>query len=545
MLEGCTPLPEEFLRRYREAGALLDETLGEIVDGSAERFPERVALVAGERRLTYRELFELTEHHADQLVALGLRPQDRVVLQLPNIPEFVILYFALVKIGALPITALPAHRGKEINHFISHSEARAYAIPRQFRNFDYLALASQQKQSQSHLRLVLVADAKDDDLPPGFVSITRLLEKPAARRPKFRPDPFDIGLFQLSGGTTGLSKLIPRTHSDYARSAYLTGRCWASSETTVMLIALPIAHNFSLLSSQGTLIAGGTLVLSYDTEPIGLLSAIERERVTVLPGVPTLLINLMDHQEKQRRDLSALLLVVAGGAKFLASGVKRAYDVFQCKVQNVLGMAEGFWCWTSLDDPVEKVLETVGRPATPFDEIRVVDSDDREVRPGQIGELLTRGPYTVRAYYKAPEANAKSFTPDGFYRSGDLVTVDDDGYFTVMGRNKDFINRGGEKISAEEVENLVADHPKIKSAVLVAMPHPVTGEKGCLFVIADEGQTVTLGEVVEHLGKKEVAKFKYPERLEIVASFPTTAVGKVSRRDLRELIARKVAQERG
>jgi 2,3-dihydroxybenzoate-AMP ligase len=545
MLEGCKPLPEEAFRRYREAGALQDETLGEIIDRSAERFPERIALVAGERRVTYRELYELTEHLADHLVALGLRPQDRVVLQLPNVLEFILLYFSLAKIGAVAVGGLAAHRAREISYFVSHSQAYALAVPRRFRNFDYLPLANEQKQQHPHLRLVLVADPKDDDLPPGFVSIPRLLEKPVARRPKFRADPFDVGYLLLSGGTTALPKLIPRTHSNYAYNSRLMSAAAKGSEETVVLLALPMAHNAALLWMQGALMRGGTVVISYEPDAVEHLKVIERERVTVIPGVPTLIVGLLDAQLKERRDLSSLKVLVVGGAKFARALVEQALKIFGCQVQQVFGTGEGLCTATSLDDPLEKILETVGKPLSPFDEVRVVDTEDRDVRPGEMGELITRGPYTLRAYYKAPEANAKSFTPDGFYRTGDLVRIDDDGYMIVMGRSKDVVNRAGEKISAEEVEGLLADHPKIKSAILVPMPHPVTVEKGCLFVIPREGSTLTLRDVTEHLDKKQVAKFKYPERLEIIDTLPMTMAGKIARHELREAIARKLAQEKG
>jgi 2,3-dihydroxybenzoate-AMP ligase len=236
--------------------------------------------------------------------------------------------------------------------------------------------------------------------------------------------------------------------------------------------------------------------------------------------------------------------IVAGGAKFQSSSAQKAIEVLRCEVQQVLGMAEGFCTGTRLGDSLGAVLDTVGRPYSEHDEYRLVGLDGSDVGPDEIGELLVSGPYTIRGYYKALEHNTKSFTPDGFYRTGDLLRRDQNGDLVVEGRNKDVINRAGEKISAEEVEDLIADHPGISGAVLVAMPDPVTGEKGCLFAIPKDGAALTLEDITAHLTAKRVARFKFPERLEIIEAFPMTAVGKVSRRDLRDLVARKVAEDR-
>jgi 2,3-dihydroxybenzoate-AMP ligase len=543
MLEGCVPWPAELLRRYREAGALRDETLGELLDDAARRFPDRIAIVQGETRLSYAALHQLTERAADHLVALGFRPCERVVVQTPNVPEFVILYFAMLKIGVLPILAVPAHRAAEIDYFIGHAEAAGYVIASRYRNFDYLALAAEQRERHPSLRSVLVVD---DGCPerPGFVSIPKLLVREAPRRPEFRPDPFDAGLFQLSGGTTGLPKLIPRTHTDYYYNSRLVAEIFAFERSTVVMVAIPVSHNFPIQwGIQAPFMVGATAVLVKDPNPGEILAAIERERVNVLPAVPAQHVAIMDRLETERRDVSSLKHIIAGGSKFVSAAAQRAIDIYRGRVQQVLGMAEGFCCVTRLDDSLDTVRETVGRPLSELDEFRLVDAEGREVAPGEAGELLVRGPYTIHGYYRAPEHNAKGFTADGFYRTGDVLRLDEAGNLVVEGRRKDVINRAGEKFSAEEIENLLADHPQIQSAVLVAMPDRVMGEKGCLFAIAREGQMPTLADVVAHMESKRVARFKYPERLEIVQQFPLTAVGKISRRELRELIARKLEQE--
>jgi 2,3-dihydroxybenzoate-AMP ligase len=544
VLEGCTPWPSSFVERYRSAGVWRDETIGEMLDTAVARHGAKVALVAGDRRYTYREIGELAERLANRLVRLGLRAGDPIVVQLPNVPEFVFLYFALAKIGALPIMALPAHRATEIEYFVRHADATGYAIPRTYRNFDYVALAHELRERHQGLRWIFVAD-RDVPAGEGFVSLPRLLEEDAPARPRFRPDPFDVALFLLSGGTTGLPKLIPRTHADYLYNSRQTNEVCRFDESTVLLLAIPASHNFALSCPgvQGTLMAGGTLIFTLVPDPDAILDTIARERVTCMPGVPALHIGVMDRQEAAPRDLSSLRQILAGGAKFLPESAARALEVLGCRVQQVIGMAEGFISFTSFDDPVEVVLETVGKPISSFDEFRLVDEDGRDVPRGTIGELWVRGPYTIRGYYRAAEHNAKAFTADGFYKTGDMLRQDAVGNLIVEGRLKDMINRAGEKISAEEVENLVADHPKVAQVALVSMPDRVTGEKGCLFVTCRPGEALTLAEIVAHLEQKRVARFKFPERLEVLERFPVTAVGKISKKDLREVIRKRLEEE--
>jgi non-ribosomal peptide synthetase component E (peptide arylation enzyme) len=285
-------------------------------------------------------------------------------------------------------------------------------------------------------------------------------------------------------------------------------------------------------------------VLLDSAAPADVLAVIERERVTCMPGVPALYIGMMERQQVVRRDLSSLRQIMAGGAKFLPTSVSRAHEVLGCRVQQVFGMAEGFIAATRLRDPHQAVLETVGTSISPHDEYRVVDGEAKEVGVGEVGELLVRGPYTIRGYCKAADHNRRAFTEDGFYRTGDMVARDSSGRLVVAGRVKDMVNRAGEKVSAEEVENLVIDHPKVRAAALVAMSDPLLGERGCLFVTCEQGVTIQLAEIVAHLEQKRVARFKFPERLEVVDNLPMTAVGKIAKKVLRERIERILTEER-
>lgn len=545
MLEGCTPWPAELAERYRREGYWRGETLGGAFFRAVETYGERVALVYGEERLTYRELGGRVRHLAGQFWQLGLRPLDRVVLQLPNIPEFFYSYLALVSLGAIPVLCLPPHRLSEISYIAGFTEARGYIFPATFRGFDYRELARQVHSNNPGLEFLLVTGGEPGE---GMLSLDALLAgPPAVGTPDLRSlaRPEEVAVFQLSGGTTGLPKIIPRTHDDYVYNSLTSGAIGGFSEDTIFLAATPIAHNFALAcpGAQAAFFYGGRVVLPLSQEPEEIFRCIEAEGVTYVPAVPAMIITWLNSPARGKYDLSSWQVVINGGAKLPPEAARRVRPELGCRLQQIFGMAEGLLLMTRLDDPEEEVFETVGRPISPADEVRIVDDGDREVPDGESGELTCRGPYTLRGYYKAPEHNARSFNAEGFFHTGDVMYKNPAGNYVVAGRKKDLINRGGEKISAEEVENLILSHPAVQNVALVAMPDPVLGERGCAYVILKPGQSLTLPELTAFLLERQIAKFKLPERLEVVESFPLTGVGKVSKKDLREDIAAKLRAE--
>jgi 2,3-dihydroxybenzoate-AMP ligase len=345
---------------------------------------------------------------------------------------------------------------------------------------------------------------------------------------------------QLSGGSTGLPKLIPRTHDDYIYSLRISADICRLDGSSVYMAALPAAHNFPLSSPGilGTLYAGGKIVLAPRPNPDEAFPLIAREGVTITALVPPLALIWMEAAAR-RHDLSCLRVLQVGGAKFSPEAAARVRSVLGCTLQQVYGMAEGLVNYTRLDDPEDVIIHTQGRPMSPYDEIRVVDEEDREVGDGETGQLLTRGPYTIRGYYNAEAHNAKSFTSDGFYRTGDLVRLAPNGCLVVEGRVKDQINRGGEKVAAEEVENHLLAHPDVHDAAVVSMPDEFLGERTCAFVIP-RGRTPAADELRAFLRERGLAAYKLPDRVEITDRFPQTAVGKVSKKALRETIAAKL-----
>jgi len=547
VLEGVVPFPPEFAKRYREKGYWVDKTLAQEYKIAFAKYEKRVALLDRDRSITYGELDRMSDNLALNLLEIGFQPLDRVVVQLPNVSEFVVLYLALQKIGGIPIAALMPHRFAEISQFAELSGAVACVVPDQQGDFDYCAMVDRIRQKVSNLRHGIVLGPPR----PGFISLSEMIAKPAklpmSALSEIQIDPVDPAIFQLSGGTTGIPKLIPRTHNDYAYNSKVASSVCAVGESTVLLVILPIAHNLPLACPgiQGVFFHGGRVVLSTSARPEDVCALIETHRVTHIKVVPALLIRLLHDPAVSRHDLSSLKIIQSGGQSMLPEVRLLSKRLIPSAfVQENFGMSEGLLMFVRLDDPLDVSQETVGRPVCPDDEVRILDDDDREILGGEVGELCCRGPYTLRGYFGVPEYNARTFTSDGFYRSGDLMRRHKSGNYIVEGRKKDLINRGGEKISAEEIENLILSHPSVKNASCVPVPDPVLGERMCACVLLRENAQLNFNELKDFLLGKEIAKYKLPERLEIMRDFPLSPFGKVSKKTLTETISQKMVAER-
>jgi 2,3-dihydroxybenzoate---[aryl-carrier protein] ligase len=546
VLDGVVQFPREFAALYRAKGYWQDRSIAAVFGEVFGRFGDRVAVIDGEKVVTYSQLHDRAIRLALNLLDEGLKPLDRVVVQLPNVVEFAYLYFALQKIGCIPIMALPTHRFREISQFIELSGAVACATPDKTKDFDYRDLVRRIRPASKSLRCGIVLG----DTPEGYLSLTDLIERRSNRSPvdlrTITIDAEDPAVFQLSGGTTGVPKLIPRTHNDYIYNSELAAAVTGVDSDSVLLNVLPLAHNLPLACPglQGYLLRGGKVVLANSTRSEDIFALIERHRVSHLAVVPALLIRLINDPSIRKYDLSSLQVIQSGGQRLQPEVRRRTKELIPSAfVQENFGMAEGMLMFVRPDDPEEVRMETVGRPVSPDDEVRLVDDDDNEVAPGEVGELLARGPYTLRGYFGVPEYNARAFTSDGFYRSGDLMRQHPSGNYMVEGRKKDLINRGGEKISAEEIENIILTHPAVQNVACVPMPDPFLGERMCAYVILRAGASLSLQQLVVFLMNEEIAKHKFPERLEIVDEFPLSPFGKVSKKDLTERIALKLNAE--
>lgn len=528
-----SPWPAEFAQRYREQGYWLDLPLTHILQRHYALNPEQIAIICGERRFSYRQLDLLSERLAHSLLRRGLSVGDSALVQLPNVAEFYIVFFALLKIGVAPVNALFNHQRLELTAYAKQLQPRLLIVSSEhplFVDDDFVC------------DLETVSPALTSVLVLGDSSYAENLQQLLAGDGEVnlaivpQPSPADqVAFFQLSGGSTGTPKLIPRTHNDYYYSLRRSAEICGINRGTRYLCALPAAHNFPLSSpgALGVFYSGGTLVLALDPEPLRCFHLIEQHQVTMTALVPSAVALWLQAVPGRRQQLTSLQLLQVGGANFAEALARRVPAELGCQLQQVFGMAEGLVNYTRLDDSDEKIFTTQGCPMSPGDEIGVVDIDGNPVGEGETGMLITRGPYTFRGYYCADKHNAQALDRAGFYCSGDLVQQTAEGYLRVVGRVKDQINRGGEKISAEEVENLLLEHPAILQAALVAIPDELLGEKSCACLVVKNPVPRPVA-LRQYLRAQGIADFKLPDRFQIFEQLPLTAVGKTDKRALRE-----------
>lgn len=531
---GMVPWPDEDGAQYVAKGYWEGRGLAEyLYDESIAE--DATCLIDGQMRMSYRDLRARVDGAARHLHGLGLRADDRVVVQLPNCWEFVVLTAACFRLGVLPVMAQPAHRHLEIANMADLTEAKALVVPDTVNDFDHQAMAWKIAASTPSVDHVIVAGG---DVWADSIDLRAICEpiSNADELDKTAPNADAAALFLLSGGTTGRPKLIPRTHNDYAYMVKRAAEICRIGPDTVYLAVHPVAHGFTMAGPGilGTLISGGRVVIARSPAPERAFAAIEAERVTMTSLVPASVRRWLEHRESDRRhDLSSLRLVQVGGARFSPEVARRVPPTFGCALQQAYGMSEGLFCLTRPGDSPEVAYHTQGRPICPDDELLLVDDYGAPVASGEQGLLLTRGPYTPRGYYRAAELNAEAFAPGGWYRTGDLVRLRPDGNLVVEGRTKDVINRGGEKISAEELEEIIEQFDGVRMVAAVGMPDPLLGERVSIYVVPVSGKEITLDGIRTSLEQVGLARYKIPEQLVLVDELPTTALGKTDKKALR------------
>jgi 2,3-dihydroxybenzoate-AMP ligase len=532
-----TPWPRDVAAHYRAAGYWRDFPLGRYLWQWADRYGDRVALVDGMTRIGFRHLAEHADTVAEGLLEHGLDEGDRVLVQLPNTWQFVALLLGCVRAGVAPVLALPSHREHELDYLARHAGVRMIVVPDELRGHDHQAMAASIADGLDHRCQVLVAGS---NVQRDHVDLARLLTVSGDTRRRrtaldtAAPDPATPALYLLSGGTTGVPKMIPRTHNDYEYNVRRSAAVCGFGPDTRYLVVLPAAHNFPLgcPGILGTLSVGGRVIMAASPDPAKAFPTLAAECATVTSLVPAIAARWVAAAEMSAVD--SLRVVQVGGSVLdptLARAIPRALGA---RLQQVFGMAEGLLNYTRLDDPDDVVLGTQGRPISSGDELLIVDEDDQPVPPCQVGELLTRGPYTPRGYFRAAEHNARAFTPDGWYRTGDLVTLRSSGNLVVMGRRKDLINRGGEKVSADEVEQLVREMFEVGDVLAIPVLDADLGERVCVVVVPKD-RPPSLAELRAAFVAGGVAAYKIPDRVEVVDHLPLTPVGKVDRKAVRSM----------
>lgn len=541
--------PAALAQQYRQDGLWRGRGLGAELRATLADHASQEALVTADGRWTYAQLREQCERFAAGVPAVtSLRPGDAVMFSMGNTVETVVAYLGSLLAGLVPVCTLPQHRAREIGLLATHVGARGHIVQGDHRG-DLTAMALEVARSSDTLAELIVARGVP---PTGAVGLDEVL-RTGAGLPAVEVDSDleAVALYQLSGGTTGLPKVAPRMHEEYVYNA----RQWAAvlgwGPGTTVLYPLPVMHNAGIaLALQPALFSGARIVLTASADTGLILDAIAAERPTVMPLVPpAVAIRLLEDARSHEVDLSCLEDFIVGGQRMPVESARRLADELGVRCRQMFGMAEGMFLVTPRDASDRVRLTTVGAPISPADEVRVYDIEsETEVPDGREGELCVRGPYTIRGYYRAAAHNRDSFTPDGFYRTGDLArrhVVDGVACYSIDGRIKDVINRGVEKVHAEEVEELVVAHPDVRNAALVAMPDPVLGERVCAYLVQEPGSAyLTVAILGEHLLAQGLAKYKLPERVELVEELPLTNVGKVSKKHLRDDIADKLRNEK-
>ncbi|AUC95632.1 2,3-dihydroxybenzoate-AMP ligase [Bradyrhizobium sp. SK17] len=520
--------PDAVRARYRQRGYWDEETLPDIVRAWAIRHGGRTALLTARDDWDFTTLVARADRFGRHLAGRGVVAGEAVVLQHHNDTDFVVALLALLLLGAVPVLALPAHQQREVTHVAELATAVGYLGTEQA-GIDTAVLRS----AVSSLRFSLLgspnrrfADWPDDGTGP--------LPRPVV-------SPEDVALLLLSGGTTGMPKLIARTHADYIYNFRASAELCAVTAEDRYLAALPMAHNFPLgcPGILGTLDRGGAVIVPPSSAAEEAFESIAGHRATLTALVPSLAALWLEASEWEQPDLSSLRLLQVGGAKLDAVAADRLASAFPCRLQQVFGMAEGLLNFTRLDDAPEVIAATQGRPLCDADEVRIVDERGRDVPAGEIGELLVRGPYTIRGYYRAADYNRHAFTSDGFYRSGDRVRRLASGHLIVEGRIKDVINRHGESIAADEIETCLRDHPAVRDAAVFADPQAGHDEAVHAVVICDD-RDLTLNDIRAFFTRQRVAAYKWPDKLSHVERFPLTPIGKVDKRQLATILRESV-----
>ncbi len=546
-IEGCTPYTKEDIEKYTAMRWWLGMTWGDVFDKHTDVFPDKIGLVDQTGRWTNKELRQAVDKLAVGFMKIGIKQKDRVFLQLPNWHEFVISFLALQKIGAIIVILIPRHNQTEINHLSKLTEPAAWILPAQYGKIDYQPIIRDVLKENPQIKNIIQVRAGGNTQ---YHALEKLMEEaeltPDALRAldESRPDPDEVSQILPTGGTTGLPKVSPRTHNCYMNNVEYHGYRWEITGQDTIMVITPLGHNLSVhWGMAASLFFHAKLVLLDSVKPEDICEWVQREKVTAIPTVPALIARVVQMPDLGKYDLSSLTKISVGGAPSTPELVKSVYEKIGAQFVNGFGSVEGTCASTKLGDSVDLICGSVGRPICPYDILKIVDADGREVPMGVDGELVSKGPGIFTGYFKSMADRAQMFTQDGFFRTGDQAKKDADGNIWITGRIKDIIIRGGENISAVEIESLMSGFPGLVDSAVVGMPDKILGERTCAYVIAKPGAKVTLEEVVSYLKAKGASVLQLPERIEIIDEIPMTKVGKVDKKLLRENIKKKMEQE--
>ena len=527
-------------------------TLGEYFEQTAEGHPEKTALIFRERRITWAELKQRVDRLTLAFIDLGIRRGDMIVILFPNRPEFILTLLAAARLGAISVPVSERLRRKEIEYILRQTEAKAVVSVSEFWGFSFSDLFQDLRQTIPTLKHVLVSGARrhaeelvleevvtrewGKEYPADYYQEVYLKEFPVEA-----DDHLEI---IFTSGTTGTPKGVMHSHNTRCRSALGTAASIGLKPDDIWLIMVPLSHTTALVNAfYSSVIKGSGMVLLETWNVEEAMREITRNRVTLPIGVPTMPIMMLQRPDFDQYDFSSLRAMVLAGAPLPVEVARQIIEKMGCYVTSAYGMTETAMSnITRPDDPVQVVCETVGRPQ-PGMEHKVVDENRRIVPLGEKGEASARGQNVCLGYFKDPDRTVQTIDDRGWIYSGDLATMDEGGNLRIIGRIKDMIIRGGENISPTEMEDILYTYPKIAQVSVVAIPDERLGEKTCACILPKSGEKITQEEIKAFF-KDKVAHFKIPDRVELLAEFPTTPSGKIRKNVLRELMAEKAQKEK-
>jgi len=555
-LTGFTPYPQEMIEEYTANGWWGEQTIGDCFDDLVGRHPDKIAIIDEGKTFTYAQFQKLIDTFAIALLGIGIKKHDRVLIQIPNMNEFIVSYVACQKIGAIPVLAVASMGKVEISYIIDLTEPSAWIVAEKdgSKEFPHMVMPLTES-AKTPLKVVYLMESGDPVTNYGSADDTfsfhdlienvRLDSYPADYLKQYRPDPNDVAHLLITGGTTGLSKAVPRTHNSYLANVRATNARFGAD--SIFSLCTPIGHSMALDGAiGGTIWQGNTLVITRKYKTVDILSAINKYKVSVLRVVPTQFIGMLDFPDLFSYDLSSLKSFMTSGAALGPDVAEKAYEF--CKkigctfYWSGYGSSEGPSTKHIIGESMEKSLNSVGVSMVPGNRWAVVDENEIELADGAVGELVVKGPSVFTGYYKSPN-NREIFTQNGYYKTGDLGKIDADGYIYITGRRKDIIQRGGETLAPQEIEHVLMNHRAVAQIAVIGMPDPYMGERACAYVILKPGTALSFDEMIDYLKGLEVGKLMWPERLEIIDSMPLTDIGKIDKKALRKDITDKLEKE--
>jgi acyl-CoA synthetase (AMP-forming)/AMP-acid ligase II len=526
-------VPAELRAAWVDAGHTPGVDLRTLFDEQAKRHPDKVAVVDDQKATTYAEIGEMADRIAGLLCEWGIGKGDVVAIQLPNIAEACAADLAVATVGATCLAYPVLYRHNEVRSLLTRSGAVACLFLRRLRDFDFAAMMADLRPDLPALRHLAVLGEPAD----GIDSIDARLaaDGPPPPRPAVAVGPHDPARIIVTSGTEAAPKMVLYSHAGIGGGiAQVLGSLRPDDDTRFLLLP-PLSTGFGSLGTYAALARYGvTMVVTAAFDPAGVIKLIERERVTHMLAVPTMLAMMLATGPGDA-DLSSLQVVGSFGAAMSEDRVRTTLDTFGARFVNGYGCSDGAICMTGWDDPPEKIARTVGRPSPGMSEIRILDDDGVEVPTSEVGEVCARGPMSPLGYFESPELDALYRFDGGWVRTGDLGFFDPEGYLHIAGRKKDIIVRGGYNISPAETEAGLCKHPAIAEAACVGYPDERLGERMCAFVVLAAGADApTLPEIEAFLVEDGLARIKVPERLEVVDAMPLNPTGKILKRVLRE-----------